>query len=117
MSAPGQKARSPAPRRITQRSSSSDDRRSMTAPRAAHIGLFIAFSLSGRLSTTVAIGPLRSTSIKSDMLCSSDVTSSGLMDGAELDQAIDLGTAEAAGPEHRDRVGAEARRSGDRSPI
>jgi len=63
MSLPGENARSPAPRRIRQRSVSSADSASTVSPRRFHIGLVSALSFSGRFSTTVAIGPSRSTRI------------------------------------------------------
>ena len=65
MSLPGENARSPAPRRITQRSESSADSASTAAPSDCHIDFVSALSFSGRFSTTVAIGPARETAISS----------------------------------------------------
>jgi hypothetical protein len=61
MSLPGENAFSPAPRTTTQRTVSSAESASIVAPSASHMPLVRAFSFSGRLSTTVAIGPSRST--------------------------------------------------------
>ena len=61
MSLPGENDFSPAPRMITQRSESSADNRSIVSPSDAHMPRVSAFSFSGRLSTTVAIAPSRST--------------------------------------------------------
>jgi hypothetical protein len=59
MSLPGENALSPAPRTMTQRKVSSADNFSIVSPSSRHMGLVSALSFSGRLSTTVAIGPLR----------------------------------------------------------
>src|SRR5688572_3628295 len=67
MSLPGENAFSPAPRRMMQRTPSSADSVSIASPRRPHIARVRALSFSGRLSTTVAIGPARSTRIASFM--------------------------------------------------
>src|SRR6476659_10353223 len=61
MSAPAAKALPPAPRTMTQRTSSSAESSRMRAPRSVHEASDMALSLSGRSSTTVAIAPSRST--------------------------------------------------------
>jgi hypothetical protein len=67
MSLPGANALPPAPRSTTQRSASSADSSRIASPRRCHIGLVSALSLSGRLSTTVAMKPSRSTRMVSSI--------------------------------------------------
>src|SRR6185503_4306485 len=61
MSLPGEKALPPAPRNTMQRTPSSAASAATLSPSMRHIGLVIAFSLSGRFKTSVAMAPSRST--------------------------------------------------------
>src|SRR4029453_13083097 len=84
MSFPGENALSPAPRRITQRTPSSSDSAPIVSPRACHIAWVSALSFSGRLRTTVAIGPSRATAINAS-ICE---VSSGLDRAPEASPSI-----------------------------
>src|SRR4051812_13342159 len=65
MSFPGANAWSPAPRRITHRTSSMSATARAASPRRCHIGLVSALSFSGRLSVIMASGPSRASRIMS----------------------------------------------------
>src|SRR5450631_1029919 len=67
MSAPAQNALAPAPRRTTQRRSSSAESSRIRSPSSLHDARDNALSFAGWLSTTVAIAPSRSTRIRSDI--------------------------------------------------
>src|SRR5471030_3454394 len=60
MSLPGEKAFSPAPRRMMQRMESSAESASMVSPSDCQSGLVIALSFAGRSMTTVAMNSSRS---------------------------------------------------------
>src|SRR5476651_47505 len=60
ISLPGEKAFSPAPRRMMQRMESSAESSSIVSPSDCQSGFVIALSFAGRSMTTVAINPSRS---------------------------------------------------------
>src|SRR6266542_6766822 len=107
MSLPGEKAFSPAPRTITQRSASSAESASIVSPNSRHIAFVSAFSFSGRFRMTVAIDASRSTTMPMEILPVKELHQPEAGDRNVCDE-------QQHGDEHRDEPDIDARHFPDR---